>query len=245
MPICEMLEAGFTRVGEFHYLHTISAGAPYADLGEMAARIAAASVTTGIGLTLLPCLYTYGGFGNAAPNSGQARFLNSTDRFLTLMARTREIVATCRAHNFGIAPHSLRAVSPEQLRAVTAAFPQVPVHIHAAEQTREVDDCIAALGARPVQWLLDNAGIDKRWCLIHATHMTDDETQRLAHVRRGRGLVPAHRRQSRRRHFQRRIVPCRQGRFGIGSRFQYPDRCAGGIAPARIFAAPEASRAAM
>ena len=89
----EMLEAGFTRVGEFHYLHNDIGGAPYADPGEMAARIAAASVTTGIGLTLLPCLYTYGGFGNAAPNSGQARFLNSTDRFLTLMARTREIVA--------------------------------------------------------------------------------------------------------------------------------------------------------
>ena len=126
MPMCEMLEAGFTRVGEFHYLHHDIGGAPYADPGEMAARIAAASVTTGIGLTLLPSLYTYGGFGNAAPNPGQVRFLNSTDRFLTLMARTREIVAIVPGANFGIAPHSLRAVSPEQLRAVTRSLPASP-----------------------------------------------------------------------------------------------------------------------
>ena len=213
----EMLEAGFTRVGEFHYLHNDIGGAPYADPGEMAARIAAASVTTGIGLTLLPCLYTYGGFGNAVPNSGQARFLNSTDRFLTLMARTREIVAIVPGANFGIAPHSLRAVSPEQLRAVTEAFPQVPVHIHAAEQTREVDDCIAALGARPVQWLLDNAGIDKRWCLIHATHMTDDETQRLAHSGAVAGLCPLTEGSLGDGIFNGELFLEGKGRFGIGT----------------------------
>ena len=117
-----MLEAGFTTVGEFHYLHHDPAGRPYADIGEMAARIAAASAATGIGLTLLPSLYTYGGFGGAAPNPGQIRFINPTDRFVTLMERSREIVATLPGAAIGIAPHSLRAVSPEQLREVAAIF---------------------------------------------------------------------------------------------------------------------------
>lgn len=186
----EMLETGFTTVGEFHYLHHDPAGRPYADIGEMAARIAAASAATGIGLTLLPSLYTYGGFDGAAPKSGQIRFINSTDRFVSLMARSRDIVSKLPGAAIGIAPHSLRAVSPEQLREVAAIFADGPVHIHAAEQTKEVDDCVASLGARPVQWLLDEMGIDQRWCLIHATHMTDHETQRLAQSGAVAGLCP-------------------------------------------------------
>jgi formiminoglutamate deiminase len=213
----EMLETGFTRVGEFHYLHHGIGGVPYADPGEMAARIAAASVTAGIGLTLLPSLYTYGGFGKAAPNPGQVRFLNSTDQFLTLMARTREIAAIVPGGNFGIAPHSLRAVSPEQLCEVTAAFPQVPVHIHAAEQTKEVEDCLATFGARPVQWLLDHADIDKRWCLIHATHMTDGETRRLAHSGAVAGLCPLTEGSLGDGIFNGEIFLASGGRFGIGT----------------------------
>ncbi|MET0278249.1 MAG: formimidoylglutamate deiminase [Pseudorhodoplanes sp.] len=213
----QMLEAGYTRVGEFHYLHHDIGGAPYGDIAEMASRIAAASVSTGIGLTMLPCLYTYGGFGNAAPNSGQVRFLNSTDRFLTLMARTREIVAIVPGANFGIAPHSLRAVSPDQLRAVTAAFPQVPVHIHAAEQTKEVDDCMAALGARPVQWLLDQAGVDRRWCLIHATHMTNEETLHFARAGAVAGLCPLTEGSLGDGIFNGELFLENQGRFGIGT----------------------------
>jgi formiminoglutamate deiminase len=213
----QMLEAGFTRVGEFHYLHHNITGAPYADVAEMASRIASASVTTGIGLTLLPCLYTYGSFGNAAPNPGQVRFLNSTDRFLTLMARSREIVAAVPGANFGIAPHSLRAVSPDQLRAVIAAFPQVPVHIHAAEQTKEVDDCVASLGARPVQWLLDNAAVDARWCLIHATHMTVDETIGLASAGAVAGLCPLTEGSLGDGIFNGELFLQNNGRFGIGT----------------------------
>lgn len=213
----QMLERGFTRVGEFHYLHHDATGAPYADIGEMTSRIAAASVNTGIGLTLLPCLYTYGGFGNAAPNPGQARFLNSTDRFLTLVARLQEIVAMVPGANFGIAPHSLRAVSPDQLRAVTAAFPQVPVHIHAAEQTQEVNDCVAALGARPVQWLLDNAAIDQRWCLIHATHMTVDETLKVAKAGVVAGLCPLTEGSLGDGIFNGELFLQNDGRFGIGT----------------------------
>jgi formimidoylglutamate deiminase len=186
----EMLEAGFTTVGEFHYLHHDPAGRPYADIGEMATRIAAASAATGIGLTLLPSLYTYGGFGGAAPNPGQIRFINPTDRFVTLMERSREIVSRLPGAAIGVAPHSLRAVSPEQLREVAAVFATGPVHIHAAEQTKEVDDCVASLGVRPVQWLLDNMSLDERWCLIHATHMTGEETKRLAQSGAIAGLCP-------------------------------------------------------
>ncbi len=186
----EMLEAGFTSVGEFHYLHHAPDGRPYGDLGEMAARIAAAAAESGIGLTLLPSLYMTGGFGAAPPNAGQRRFLNDSDRFLALVARTRDIAAALPHARVGIAPHSLRAVPPDALRRVVEAFPEGPVHIHAAEQVREVEDCVAATGARSVEWLLRHAGIDERWCLIHATHMTADETEQLA--RRGCvvGLCP-------------------------------------------------------
>jgi formiminoglutamate deiminase len=213
----EMLEAGFTTVGEFHYLHHDPAGRPYADIGEMAARIVAASAATGIGLTLLPSLYTYGGFGGAAPNPGQIRFINPTDRFVTLMVRSREIVAKLPGAVIGIAPHSLRAVSPEQLREVAAVFADGPVHIHAAEQTKEVDDCVASLGARPVQWLLDEMGVDRRWCLIHATHMTDDETMRLAHAGAVAGLCPLTEGSLGDGIFNGETYLAANGRFGIGS----------------------------
>jgi formimidoylglutamate deiminase len=176
----EMLESGFTSVGEFHYLHHDHDGRAYADLGEMAARIAAAAGESGIGLTLLPSLYMSGGFGDTPPAAGQRRFLNTADRFLDLVARTREIAAPLPHARVGIAPHSLRAVSPDALRRVVKAFPEGPVHIHAAEQVKEVEDCVASMGARPVEWLLDHAGVDARWCLIHATHMTPGETHALA-----------------------------------------------------------------
>ena len=186
----EMLESGFGTVTEFHYLHHDPDGRAYADLGEMAARIAAAAGATGIGLTLLPSLYMTGGFANAPPVEGQKRFLNDVDRFLDLVARSRDIVAALPAARVGIAPHSLRAVPPEALSCVVASVPDGPIHIHAAEQTREVDDCVAALGARPVEWLLHNADVDARWCLIHATHMTPAETEALARAGAVAGLCP-------------------------------------------------------
>src|SRR5262245_53359809 len=157
----EMLEAGFTSVGEFHYLHHDIDGRAYADLGEMAARIAAAAAQTGIGLTLLPSFYAYGGFGGAPPTEGQRRFLNDPERFLKLVARTQEIVAGVPDARIGIAPHSLRAVTPGTLRAVVDEAPAGPIHIHAAEQTKEVEESVAQLGRRPVEWLLD-FGADAR-----------------------------------------------------------------------------------
>ena len=213
----EMLEAGYTSVGEFHYLHHDIGGTPYADLGEMAARIAAASTETGIGLTLLSSLYTYGGFGDAPPAPGQVRFINSTDRFMTLMARSREIISGVADAALGIAPHSLRAVSGAQLKAVGEVFAAGPIHIHAAEQTREVDECVAVLGARPVQWLLDHAGVDERWCLIHATHMTEDETKRLASAGAVAGLCPLTEGSLGDGIFNGEMFLHARGRFGIGT----------------------------
>ncbi len=186
----EMLEAGYTTVTEFHYLHHGPDGRSYDDPAELAGRIAAAAKATGIGLTLLPSLYMTGGFGGAPPTAGQKRFLNDADRFLDLVARTHAIVADLPAARVGIAPHSLRAVPPEALQRVVAACPKMPIHIHAAEQVKEVDDSVAALGARPVEWLLTNAEVDARWCLIHATHMLPQETEALARSGAVAGLCP-------------------------------------------------------
>jgi formiminoglutamate deiminase len=186
----EMLETGFTAVGEFHYLHHDIDGRPYADLGEMAARVAAASAAAGIGLTLLPSFYAYGGFGGAPPAAGQRRFLNDPDRFLKLVERTRAIVKDLPAARVGIAPHSLRAVTPESLSMVCREAADAPIHIHAAEQVKEVEDSLAALGRRPVEWLLENAGLDSRWCVIHATHMNEQEVRALAASRAAAGLCP-------------------------------------------------------
>ena len=186
----EMLEVGFTTVGEFHYLHHDVDGRPYADLGEMAGRIAAASAATGIGLTLLPSFYACGGFGGAPPSAGQRRFLTDLKRFLKLVERTRAIVKPLSAVRVGIAPHSLRAVTPDALRTLPHAVSDGPIHIHAAEQVREVEECVAKLGGRPVQWLLDSVGVDARWCVIHATHMTQQETGELAASGAVTGLCP-------------------------------------------------------
>jgi formimidoylglutamate deiminase len=186
----EMLETGSTAVGEFHYLHHDVDGRPYADLGEMATRIAAASVAAGIGLTLLPSFYAYGGFGGAPAAAGQRRFLNDPDRFLKLVERTRAIVKDMPAARVGIAPHSLRAVTPEALSVVCRAAADAPIHIHAAEQVKEVEDSVAAMGRRPVEWLLENAGLDSRWCVIHATHMNDQEVRALAASGAVAGLCP-------------------------------------------------------
>jgi len=213
----QMLEAGFTAVGEFHYLHHDIDGRPYADLGEMAARIAAAASATGIGLTLLPTLYIYGGFGGAAPNEGQKRFLNDPERYAALLARSREIVRALPDARVGIAPHSLRAVTPEALRATVAPHGDGPIHIHAAEQTKEVADCIAALKTTPVAWLLDHAGVDQRWCLIHATHMTEDETRRLAASGAVAGLCPLTEASLGDGIFNGAELFAHNGRFGVGS----------------------------
>ncbi|WFU83626.1 formimidoylglutamate deiminase [Bradyrhizobium sp. CIAT3101] len=186
----EMLEQGFTRVGEFHYLHHDRDGSHYADPAEMAARIAQAAEASGIGLTLLPSFYAHGSFGSAAPHDGQRRFINSVDQFAKLMAASRKAIANLPGANIGIAPHSLRAVAPDELAAIIPLAEGGPVHIHAAEQVKEVEDCLAWSGRRPVQWLLEHAPADRRWCLIHATHMTDEEVGAFAKTGAVAGLCP-------------------------------------------------------
>jgi formiminoglutamate deiminase len=186
----EMLEQGFTRVGEFHYLHHDRDGAHYADPAEMAGRIAEAANASSIGLTLLPSFYAHGSFGGAAPHQGQRRFINSVDQFAALMAASRKAIANVPGANIGIAPHSLRAVAPDELAAIIPLAEGGPVHIHAAEQVKEVEDCLAWSGRRPVQWLLEHAPVDRRWCLIHATHMTDGEVSTFAKTGAVAGLCP-------------------------------------------------------
>ncbi len=186
----EMLEGGFTRVGEFHYLHHDPAGQPYADISEMAQRVGAAAAHAGIGLTLLPVFYAHGGFGNVPPTHGQRRFVTDLDSFARLLEASRRVVAKLDGGVLGAAPHSLRAVAPDALSALVALAPNGPMHVHIAEQQREVEDCLAWSGARPVDWLLDHAPVDRRWCLIHATHMTLAEISRLANTGAVAGLCP-------------------------------------------------------
>jgi formimidoylglutamate deiminase len=186
----EMLEAGFTRVGEFHYLHHAQDGRAYDDVGEMSARIAAAAEATRIGLTLLPVFYAHSDFGGAPPTDAQRRFVCDLDLYARLVERARELVRTLDGADVGLAPHSLRAATPRELAAVGALAGQGMLHIHIAEQIAEIEACLAWSGARPVEWLLDHADVGPRWCLIHATHMTAEETRRLAASGAVAGLCP-------------------------------------------------------
>lgn len=212
----EMLETGFTSVAEFHYLHHAPDGRPYDNIAELSERIVAAARQTGIGLTLLPVLYAASGFGGAPTTDGQRRFSNSPDRFLKL-AGAAEAIATKHGFQFGVAPHSLRAAPPEALKEFLAARPAGPIHIHVAEQTREVDDCVTWCGKRPVQWLLDNAPIDARWCLIHATHVDPDETRRIAESGAVTGLCPITEANLGDGIFPAKAYLDHRGAFGVGS----------------------------
>ncbi|MBN8813731.1 MULTISPECIES: formimidoylglutamate deiminase [unclassified Sphingomonas] len=187
LAYAEMLETGYTRVGEFHYLHNDVNGARYADPAETAGAIVHAAGQAGIGLTLLPVFYAHSDFGGQPPKPGQRRFLSDVDGFAKLVEASRAKLPADAV--LGVAPHSLRAVTPEAL-AVVSALTAGPLHIHAAEQTREVEACLAWSGARPVEWLLDNLDIGRRWTLIHATHLTEAETDRLAASGAVAGLCP-------------------------------------------------------
>jgi formimidoylglutamate deiminase len=189
----EMLEAGYTSVCEFHYIHHDLDGRPYADDATLSHCVLRAAARAGIGLTLLPVLYQASGFGGTAPRADQQRFIRSTDSMLRLLQRLRPL-CDAQGARLGLAPHSLRAVPPDSLREALAGLaavdPTAPVHIHVAEQTAEVDACLAWSGQRPVEWLLDHAPLDARWCLVHATHMTPGESARAARTGAVAGLCP-------------------------------------------------------
>ena len=189
MAYAEMLESGFTRVGEFHYLHHAPDGSPYA-AAAMAEAIIAAAAETGIGLTLLPVFYAHSGFGGQAPGPGQRRFVCGLDQFARLREASGAALAALPDGVLGLAPHSLRAVTPDELSALSAMADSGPVHIHVAEQQAEVRDCLAWSGARPAEWLLGNAAVGGNWCLIHATHMTPQESDALAASGAVAGLCP-------------------------------------------------------
>lgn len=185
----EMLKGGFTSVAEFHYVHQDINGKPYADSAELALRISEAASSVGIGLTLLPVLYSHSGFGGQAPNEGQRRFIHSTDSYLNLQASLAPIIKTQPAQALGLCFHSLRAVTPQQIADVLyASDKDCPVHIHIAEQQKEVDDCLSWSGRRPLQWLYENVDVDQRWCLVHATHAEADEVTLMASSRAVAGL---------------------------------------------------------
>jgi formiminoglutamate deiminase len=217
LAYAEMLETGFTAVGEFHYLHHAPDGSPYDDLGEMAGRIVAAASHTGIGLTLLPVLYNRGGFGGQPPSEAQKRFLNPHDRFLKLVERCRALAHTASGTIVGIAPHSLRAVDPRDLADAVTAAPPGPIHIHVAEQGREVEECLAWSGQRPVDWLLSHDDVGPRWCVVHATHMSLEETRALAGSGAVAGLCPITEANLGDGLFNLGPYLAAGGRFGIGS----------------------------
>jgi formimidoylglutamate deiminase len=214
----EMLKAGYTSVCEFHYVHHTPEGKRYTNQAELAQRVVDAASAAGIGMTMLPVLYQYSGFGARAPRDDQRRFINTPESLHELLAALRAARPENAALRYGVAPHSLRAVSEQSLRALLDGLDRsAPVHIQIAEQTAEVDACIETEGARPVQWLLDRFDVDGRWCLVHATHVDANETLALAksgavaglclttEANLGDGIFPAHE------------YLDAQGRIGVGS----------------------------
>jgi formimidoylglutamate deiminase len=190
----EMLKAGYTSVCEFHYVHHAQDGSRYGNVAELGQCVVDAASQAGIGMTMLPVLYQYSGFGAREPRPDQRRFLNTPESLLDLLMALRGARPEHGALKYGVAPHSLRAVSAASLRTLLdgldAHLPGAPVHIHIAEQTGEVDECLAATGARPVAWLLDHVDVDTRWCLVHATHVDEGETAALAASGAVAGLCP-------------------------------------------------------
>jgi len=213
----EMLESGFTRVGEFHYLHRDIEGSWYDDPAEMSGRIVSAAASVGIGLTLLPVFYAHAGFGDQPAGRSQQRFLSDPESYALLVDGCRRHVRAHEGSIVGIAPHSLRAATPREIVAITPLAGDGPVHIHIAEQRAEVDACLAWSGARPVEWLLDNAAVDARWCLVHATHVTDAEVLSLARSGAVAGLCPITEANLGDGLFPAKAFVAAGGRYGVGS----------------------------
>jgi formimidoylglutamate deiminase len=217
----EALKAGFTSIGEFQYLHHAPDGRAYADPAELSLRCLAAAKTAGIAITILPTLYRHGGFGGQEPQEGQKRFVNDAESFLAIAARLADEASKHADMQLGISPHSLRAVTPELLKEVIAAFgrmhPEGPVHMHVAEQKKEVEECLARHGQRPVEFLMSHQELTRRWCLIHATHMSDEETARLAGSGAIAGLCPTTEANLGDGIFNARRFLAEGGRFAVGS----------------------------
>lgn len=186
-----MLRAGYTSVAEFHYLHRDPHGVWYGDRAAMARALIEAARDAGIAICLLPALYAHGDAGGAPLDARRARFATGVDDVLGIAETLRHDYADDASVTVGVCAHSLRAVTPDELRALVDGSPRdVPVHLHVAEQTREVEAVERALGARPVAWLLAHHDVDARWCLVHATHLDAAERDALARSGAVAGLCP-------------------------------------------------------
>lgn len=187
----DMLKVGHTQVGEFHYLHHGQGGKAYDNVAEMSEQLIQAANDSGMGLSLLPVFYSHSGFGGQAPNQEQRRFIHSTDAYLALHQACNGLLADHPRHKLGICFHSLRAVSKEQIDTVLLQLDKnCPVHIHIAEQQKEVQDCVNWSGQRPVEWLHNEIGLTDRWCLVHATHLDEKELAAIASSQATAGLCP-------------------------------------------------------
>ena len=216
----EMLKAGYTRVAEFQYLHHQADGSRYDNIAEMSLQTLAAAREVGIGITNLPVHYQFGGFGGLPVTAQQRRFAVDPERYLQIVDGLMQASRGDANVVTGIAAHSLRAVTRETFDDVLDEFANrvsLPVHIHIAEQTREVDDCIAWSGARPVEYLYENFAVDDRWCLVHATHMLDDETRRVAASGAVVGLCPTTEANLGDGLFSAEVFAAAGGRYGLGS----------------------------
>jgi formimidoylglutamate deiminase len=190
----EMLKHGYTTVAEFHYLHNDRDGKPYADRAELAHCIVGAASAAGIALTLLPVLYAHGGFGHKPLSPAQRRFGGDPAAIVEILRGVAEFHLPAALLRLGIAPHSVRAVDAlmltEMVDATARLDPTMPIHMHVSEQTGEVAECLQTHGVTPLQWISDLVTVDKRWCFIHATHLTALETRKLAASGGAIGLCP-------------------------------------------------------
>ncbi len=214
----DMLKGGYSQVAEFHYLHHQSDGTHYNQLNEMATQLVQAADTAGLGITLLPVLYSYSGFAAKVPSDGQRRFINSTEQYLQLHQSCEQAVQHNPMHQLGVCFHSLRAVTKTQIEEVLShTSKNIPIHIHIAEQQKEVLDCLAWSGQRPIQWLANEIGLNERWCLIHATHLTGDERLAITSNQVVAGLCPTTEANLGDGIFPATDFIKEQGRWGVGS----------------------------
>lgn len=190
----EMLKAGYTSVCEFHYVHHQKDGTPYGDPAEMAHALVRAARSAGIGLTLLPVLYSRGGYGDRPANDGQRRFISTPDVMADMFRALFDQYGDDDDVVIGVAPHSPRQVTKDAMVATLGALQEydnaAPIHIHVAEQTSDVEESIAYDGMRPVEWVFDHFDVDERWCLVHATHVLDAEVDMMATSNAVVGLCP-------------------------------------------------------
>ncbi|MCS6780290.1 MAG: formimidoylglutamate deiminase [Geminicoccaceae bacterium] len=213
----EMLEAGFTAVGEFHYLHHDPQGRPYAEPAELALRHVEAARASGIGLVLLPSFYAHGDVGGAPPAAGQRRFVCDLELFARIREGAARAIRELPGGRIGTAPHSIRAVTPEELRELVELFPEGPLHLHASEQPREVEACRRVHGTTPIALIEDTIGLRDRLCLIHGTHASESERRRLAASPATLGLCPITEASLGDGIFPATAFRREGGRFGVGS----------------------------